>query len=710
METKEYTQKQLEEMANDYNSYYNEKNRVKAAEQGYALEKLVDDESVWVREEVAKAAGKLGREDLLDKLVNDESYCVREAVAEQGYGLDRLVDDEHYWVRVIVVIQASKLGKTDLLEKLSKDKNYEVRTAVAKQGYALDKLVKDRSMQVREVAIEVAISQKYKLDNLDKLADNKNEDVLEFVLKQALELGREDLLERLADNKNSNHSICIDIIVQAKILNKPNWLDKLTNNNDPYVRAAVAEQGYALDKLVDDEDYRVREAVAEQGYALEKLVNDEAGCVLEVVLEQALELGRTDLLGKLANNKNSNYLTCVEIIKQAEELNKPSWLNKFVNNENWDVRRKTAEIAGEIKKRSILAQLADDEDEYVREEVAKAAIINNYTSIIMKLVSDKDERVRKTILEEKYRLNNTVDTKLLNKFLNDKNCTVRAKVAEIAGETKNKNILRKLSDDENWRVREEVARQAGEIQYVSLLKKLFNDENEDVQDEIRYQNLHSDRKLINKVKKAGLETYHPQGQWNGFGYTQLPLCVELTTIKELEKFYKLKKEVVAEREAEVQKEQERENKLNKLELNEQNVATALYSVNKEAKRQRDIKNEAIECAYGDNYYDDTSHYYPNVHNVLHNAKDKMNYLYDLKDKALRTAIRKWNLKPVGYHKFADMNRDMYEFGEHQFHINEKISEKDLGTIEEEISADRKRSFPPEKAQKLLKRFIEENAA
>ena len=45
-------------------------------------------------------------------------------------------------------------------------------------------------------------------------------------------------------------------------------LDKLINDPNPNVRAAVAKQGYGLNKLINDEDLFVRTTVAEKGYGL----------------------------------------------------------------------------------------------------------------------------------------------------------------------------------------------------------------------------------------------------------------------------------------------------------------------------------------------------------------------------------------------------------------------------------------------------------
>ena len=52
-------------------------------------------------------------------------------------------------------------------------------------------------------------------------------------------------------------------------------MDILIHDENPYVRAAVARQGYGLDILINDKSMIVREEVAEQGYGLGILVNDE---------------------------------------------------------------------------------------------------------------------------------------------------------------------------------------------------------------------------------------------------------------------------------------------------------------------------------------------------------------------------------------------------------------------------------------------------
>ncbi|MCR5684535.1 MAG: hypothetical protein K6G81_03825 [Lachnospiraceae bacterium] len=55
--------------------------------------------------------------------------------------------------------------------------------------------------------------------------------------------------------------------------------------------------------------------------------------------------------------------------------------------------------------------------------------------------------------------------------------------------------------------------------------------------------LNGDRRLIHRVKKAGLKTYNPRGAWTRFGYERLPMVVEINSVGEMRKFNKIKKEL-----------------------------------------------------------------------------------------------------------------------------------------------------------------------
>lgn len=84
-------------------------------------------------------------------------------------------------------------------------------------------------------------------------------------------------------------------------------------------------------------------------------------------------------------------------------------------------------------------------------------------------------------------------------------------------------------------------------------------------------------------------------------------------------------------------------KVNEIDLTQNVVADCLYSINKEAKRKRDIQRKCVSRAYG---YE-RSERYPSVHYHLHKAKDEKEELYDLKDEVLHKAIELWSLEPVG---------------------------------------------------------------
>ncbi len=55
--------------------------------------------------------------------------------------------------------------------------------------------------------------------------------------------------------------------------------------------------------------------------------------------------------------------------------------------------------------------------------------------------------------------------------------------------------------------------------------------------------LEGNRKLINLCKKNDMYIFNPRGEWNGYGYTKLPMSVKITSLAEMRKFNKLKREL-----------------------------------------------------------------------------------------------------------------------------------------------------------------------
>ncbi len=127
-----------------------ERDRCKAAERGLGLDKLVSDESCYVRAYVAENGYGL------ETLLRDESAVVRRVVARNGYGLDVLVEDPDEDVRRLVARNGF------MLDKLAHDESFRVRHDVAEQGYALEILAHDESPAVRCAVAE----QGYALDSL----------------------------------------------------------------------------------------------------------------------------------------------------------------------------------------------------------------------------------------------------------------------------------------------------------------------------------------------------------------------------------------------------------------------------------------------------------------------------------------------------------------------------------------------------------------
>lgn len=60
-------------------------------------------------------------------------------------------------------------------------------------------------------------------------------------------------------------------------------------DDEPYVREAVAHNGYGLDTLINDEDEYVLMRVAEQGYGLERLKDHPSSLVRGMVAAQGYQ-------------------------------------------------------------------------------------------------------------------------------------------------------------------------------------------------------------------------------------------------------------------------------------------------------------------------------------------------------------------------------------------------------------------------------------
>lgn len=58
--------------------------------------------------------------------------------------------------------------------------------------------------------------------------------------------------------------------------------------------------------------------------------------------------------------------------------------------------------------------------------------------------------------------------------------------------------------------------------------------------------LYGERRLIKRCREAKLEVFNPRGEWNGYGYTRLPLAVRIRSLSDMRRFNRIKRELDAE--------------------------------------------------------------------------------------------------------------------------------------------------------------------
>jgi len=216
----------------------------------------------------------------------------------------------------------------------------------------------------------------------------------------------------------------------------------------------------------------------------------------------------------------------------------------------------------------------------------------------------------------------------------------------------------------------------------------------------------SARKLIdenpsaaqNKFLRAIGPTRTYGTNYNGYGYTDTVRVYELTR-GQVRKYNCIEKE----RRTRARKNVEN---IRQLLAKPEKIAEAIYSLNKEAKRQRDIQNKAADAIWGDEITEYDTQMKSLKHHRLHRAKNNKAWLYSIKNDALQKLIAEHDLKPVGYHEFPDVDRLLYEFRGFTFHIEGEIEGiENLGDIDEWIDSNRKRSMPPRKAKLLLRFYL-----
>lgn len=103
------------------------------------------------------------------------------------------------------------------------------------------------------------------------------------------ELSKEEIRDYFKENQQSLMANKYPYI-RAAVAKQGYGLDVLVHDWNPDVRKTVARQGYGLDSLIYDEDYNVRAAVAGQGYGLDILIHDKVWYVRAIVAKQGYGL------------------------------------------------------------------------------------------------------------------------------------------------------------------------------------------------------------------------------------------------------------------------------------------------------------------------------------------------------------------------------------------------------------------------------------
>ena len=127
----------------------------------------------------------------------------------------------------------------------------------------------------------------------------------------------------------------------------------------------------------------------------------------------------------------------------------------------------------------------------------------------------------------------------------------------------------------------------------------------------------------------------------------------------------------------------------------ENLAEALYIINKSAKVSRDTKSEMYERGN---------------HRICHAAKTRSNNLYDLKDMVIHKLITENRINLIGYHRSGLGYLALYELSGFTFHIpcnNRDTDAEFLGDFDEIVSAEktRKTSINYYQAISLLKNYV-----
>jgi len=266
-----------------------EENRMFAAKHPAVAPHLIEDESYFVRQQVATHPEHAG------KMVNDPTPRVRVQVAKHPEHAGKMVNDESSMVRSTVAQHPEHAGK------LINDPNPKVRVEVAKHPEHAGNLIHDQSISVRT---EVAQHP----EHAGKMVNDESWMVRSRVAKHTEHAGKlvndPHTIVRNEVAKHTEHAGKLvkdeDWTVRQEVASHPEHAGKLVKDKHFIVRATVAKHLEHAGKLVNDPHARVRTQVATHPEHAGKLVNDEDYYVRTIVAKHP------EHAGKLLKDKNAD--------------------------------------------------------------------------------------------------------------------------------------------------------------------------------------------------------------------------------------------------------------------------------------------------------------------------------------------------------------------------------------------------------------------
>lgn len=193
-----------------------------------------------------------------------------------------------------------------------------------------------------------------------------------------------------------------------------------------------------------------------------------------------------------------------------------------------------------------------------------------------------------------------------------------------------------------------------------------------------YDNVGTLKKLQCDYHPALFDLYKEKGYWK-------PEKGYIVAKKDLQKITKYKEDKKSKAEL------KRQRAIDKAKKDFNRVLLALYTVNKEAKRQRDIKYRIADSVYGELRY----RWDKLAHHQISQAKENVEYLYCLKEKGIEKILSEKKYEKVEIHEVNGTEMGFVQCGDFSFHFTKSLLDEHhiqapiTEVIDEWISSEKK---------------------